>query len=81
MGQIPQALVVQFSELKLDDLIGAGAEGKVRRPVGTADTHTRLRVCIACYSPYKPAEASGSSHLVALAALGLLSEQRVWSLA
>lgn len=31
MGQIPQALVVQFSELKLDDLIGAGAEGKVYR--------------------------------------------------
>jgi hypothetical protein len=30
MGQIPHALVVPYSELQLEDLIGAGAEGKVR---------------------------------------------------
>jgi hypothetical protein len=30
MGQIPHALVVPFAELSLDQLIGTGAEGKVR---------------------------------------------------
>lgn len=30
MGQIPHALVVPFAELSLDQVIGAGAEGKVR---------------------------------------------------
>lgn len=31
IGQIPHALVVPYAELTLDDLIGAGAEGKVSR--------------------------------------------------
>lgn len=30
IGQIPHALVVPWNELKLDEMIGTGAEGKVR---------------------------------------------------
>jgi len=30
MGQIPHALLVPFAELSLDEVIGTGAEGKVR---------------------------------------------------